>query len=58
MTCRSCHEARSAVKSAARAVAHGDMRGVAASAKEAGAHIADKAKHEAARIRALVTRKK
>lgn len=54
MTCRSCSEARRASKASVSAAMRGDVRTAAAQAKEAAGHIADKARVESERIRAMM----
>ncbi|MEP9376187.1 hypothetical protein ABLE91_05695 [Aquabacter sp. CN5-332] len=58
MACRSCQEARSAVNRTARAAVSGDLRGAASGLKDTATHLATKAKDEAARVRAMVMRRK
>lgn len=57
MTCRSCTQARAAAKSSMKAIIRGDIREGATRAKEMTGHLADKARAESERVRALIARK-
>jgi hypothetical protein len=57
MACHHCGGARAAVKAAAGSVVSGNMKSAATSLRAAGAHLVEKAKDEAARVREMLRRK-
>lgn len=57
MTCSSCLGARRAAREAAKAAVNRDLDAMAASAREAAGHLADKARAEAERIRDRLRRR-
>lgn len=57
MTCTRCTEARTALADAARSAARGDLRAATTRTADAARHVAGKAQDEAARVRAMLTRR-
>jgi len=58
MTCRSCAQARGSAKSSVKAFVRGDIREGATRAKEMIGHLADKARAESERVRALLQKRR
>lgn len=56
MTCAACQKARNAGRAAIQAVASGDPRRAASEARNVAIALADKARSEGERIRALIKR--